>query len=297
MNTQLPLSDVLATLVRREYLEHRLMFVYLPLLFAVAAMAWFTIWLVQDSSAELLLRFPPDSPSTQTAPFPELPRSYLTGFYRNAFNSHYWLYEGLMLMSFWASMAYYYLYTLYQQRKDRSILFWNSFPVSDAQTIASKLLAGLVACHAVYMLCLVAVSLFMELAVSIYAQFAADGGNWQRSLAAIEPVANASMTIVNMPLAILWCLPVYGWLLLVSAWSPRAPFAWATGPWLVIIVGELAVSDRSWVLAKIAQHLVPATQLRLMSETNGHLTELVISVLLGMTFVYAAIRLNRSDDS
>lgn len=294
MNAQLPLSRVMATLVTREFQEHRLMFVYMPLLLALAAMAWFTVWLVQDSSTAFALRFPESLRNEAAPPFPALPSSYLTGFYRNTLNGMFISYEALMLMAFWGSMAYYYLFTLYQQRRDRSILFWNSLPVSDARTIASKLLAGLVACNVLYMLCFVAISVFMHAAVWLYAVFAADGEHWDNYLRIAQPFSSVTQSFLNMPLGVLLALPVYGWLLLASAWSRRAPFAWATGPWLVVILAELAFKDYSWLLDKIAWHLIPLTT---SLPDRVRPTELLVGVVLGLAFIYAATRLNRSDDS
>ena len=40
----------------------------------------------------------------------------------------------------WIVMVFYSLDTLYAERKDKSILFWRSLPVTDAETVISKLL-------------------------------------------------------------------------------------------------------------------------------------------------------------
>ncbi|MEX2326876.1 MAG: hypothetical protein WD558_04030, partial [Pseudomonadales bacterium] len=58
-----------------------------------------------------------------------------------------------LFLSLWLVIAFYLLGSLYDDRKDRSILFWKSMPVSDAMTVASKLLAGLIVAPLIYFQC------------------------------------------------------------------------------------------------------------------------------------------------
>ncbi len=295
----MPWFKVLATLFRRELREHRLLFLYLPLAATLLAMVGFTLWLVQQSG-------PPDTfmsmvergPSPYLTPeqaqaFVQQMQSFLEGWYTDVMSGLYQGFEGVMLMGFWASMAFYYLNTLYQPRKDRSILFWNSLPVSDAQTIASKVLAGLVGCHVVYMLCFAAMDLFVLLAVRTWAGISGAIG-FTDYLRITGPFDNALVSLVMMPVNLLWCLPAYGWLLLASAWPREAPFAWATGPWVIVILVEVALTEKSVVINKIFEHLMP---MELFKLNNGPypVPELVLGAVLGAALIYAAVRLNRSD--
>ena len=59
--------------------------------------------------------------------------------------------------------------SLYEDRKDRSILFWNSMPVSNTATVLIKLVTALVAVPAVYLVCAFIVQVLFLLVVSIAA--------------------------------------------------------------------------------------------------------------------------------
>jgi len=127
--------------------------------------------------------------------------------------------------------SYYLLDCLYAERKDRSILFWKSLPVSDGLTVCSKLLVGLV---------IVPIGVF-ALALLAHLLYTAILGA-RVSLGSLPPVftwstyewlrTEAVMFFVTL-LTVLWWAPIAGYLLLVSAWVRRAPILWATLPFVV----------------------------------------------------------------
>ena len=293
----MPWLKVVATLLLRELREHRLLFLYVPLACTLLAMAGFTLWLVQ-------IYGPPESfmriaeTATFTTPedeqlFAEYFPARVAEWYTPAVQAWYVTYESMLLVAFWGSMAFYYLFTLYQTRKDRSILFWNSLPISDAQTIASKLLAGLIACYSIYLLCLAALELFMLLAVRAWVGFSGAQG-FTEYLNITGPFDHVLTALILMPVNLLWCLPAYGWLLLASAWSREAPFAWATGPWVIVILAELALTDKSLVFNKIFEHLLPLDYFKLNDGVYPE-PELALGAALGTALIFAAVRFNRSD--
>jgi hypothetical protein len=294
----MPWFKVVATLLRRELREHRLLFVYVPLACTVLVLAGFTLWLLQTTGLPELFLEAADTPPARLAP--ELAQNYLRemreireAWYSDILSGIYAGAESLMLLTFWGSMTFYYLYTLYLPRKDRSILFWNSLPVSSGQTITSKLLAGLVSCHIVYMLCFAMMNLFMSLAVWAWVSVTGMEG-FTAYLRETGLFANALASLVMMPVNILWALPAYGWLLLASAWSKEAPFAWTAGPWVVVILIEVALTEKSLVFNKIFEHLLPMEFFKLNDGPYPN-PELVLGAVLGAALIYTAVRLNRSD--
>jgi ABC-2 type transport system permease protein len=119
--------------------------------------------------------------------------------------------------------------SLYEERKDRSILFWKSMPVSDLATVGAKLVSivgvGLAVAFGAAMV-MHAVSAAMGVAT------AASAGVTGLPLGAIaaNTVAIWGAALVTLLVHVGWALPVYAWVLLVSAWAPKAPFIAAFVP-------------------------------------------------------------------
>lgn len=290
-------ARVLATLVKREFSEHRVLFLYAPLAGLAASLVWFCVWLFSDAAtqqAERVVLLDRAVEANRLMLGDEAVQRFWDGFASAVIDVRYHIAEQAMLMLCWASMAYYALYNLYRQRANRSILFWNSLPVSDAQTIASKLLAGPVLGYLCYLLCFAVLDLGMFVIAAMHA-WLTDSQLFARYLQNPTLFADAAEQIIRLPWTVLWALPVFGWLLLASAWAKSAPFAWAIGPWLLVIVVELALNDESWLFDRLAEHLMPIEAILVATSGSTGPLALLVSALLGLFFLVAAVRLNRSD--
>src|SRR5204862_583254 len=142
---------------------------------------------------------------------------------------------------------FYSLDALYGERRDRSILFWKSQPVSDLATVVSKLAIPLI------------ILPLLSFAIAVVTQFTMLLLSSAALLVSGLSVAAfwAHMSFFHMSLILLyhiltvhglWYAPIYGWLLLVSAWAPRAPFVWAFLPPFVIYVVEKIAFNTSHFL-------------------------------------------------
>ena len=137
---------------------------------------------------------------------------------------------------------------LYAERRDRSILFWRSMPVTDARTVLVKLLVGLV---------LVPLGAFAVAAVSGLA------GSAIMALRNHDVVLNGLSVVtlwntadwLRMQLvllygilaAMLWYAPFAAYLMLVSVWARRSPYAWALLPPVLLVVLEYMVFGTHYV--------------------------------------------------
>ena len=138
----------------------------------------------------------------------------------------------LLMASSWpfivlAFVAFFYcLGALYDERKDRSVLFWKSLPVSDAETVLSKAASALLVAPILAVAAGLATMLGFLLVISVV--IALHGGN-PLSLAwgAGSPFTMAGSLLASVPVYALWALPTAGWLLLCSAWARSKPFLWA----------------------------------------------------------------------
>jgi ABC-2 type transport system permease protein len=143
---------------------------------------------------------------------------------------------------------------LHDERRDRSVLFYRSLPVSDTQTVLSKLvLAVWVAPLITIAAILIAqIALLSTFSISAWLRGAAGiGAAWQQ--AGLGGAAVEMLT--GYLLQGLWALPVYAWLLLVSAAVPWAPAVWALLAPLLLVVLEFVLLDSGGLFRAISEHL------------------------------------------
>jgi ABC-2 type transport system permease protein len=127
------------------------------------------------------------------------------------------------------ALPLYLLDCLYAERRDRSILFWKSLPVSDGLTVLSKLLVALlIVPFAVYLLaCLTHLLILSIWGLRVLIHTAPAGVlHWD-----FQAWATLQLDmLLGLVIAVLWYSPIVGALLLISAAARRIPFLWATLP-------------------------------------------------------------------
>lgn len=121
---------------------------------------------------------------------------------------------------------FYALGCLYDDRRDRSVLFWKSLPVSDTQTVLAKaawalLLAPLIS---IVVGLLVGIALWL---VAILGAAAAGAPNPLAMATHSHPFRMLGLMLMTVPMGLLWSLPTIGWLMFCSAWAASKPFLWA----------------------------------------------------------------------
>ena len=225
-------------------------------------------------------------------------------------------------------MFFYCLGALYDERKDRSVLFWKSLPVSDGLTVASKVVFALV----VGPLIAVALALALMLATGVVASvfLLANGGDpvalyWSH----LDLPRIVGMSLAWLPLYLLWSLPTVGWLLLCSAWARSKPFLWALllplGAGLLLgwfeMMTKVQVSEWFWenIVPRLLLGTWPGSHLftahengyGIMANEPNDISEIInrvmswellaspalwIGVAAGIAMIFAAIRLRRWRD-
>jgi ABC-2 type transport system permease protein len=128
----------------------------------------------------------------------------------------------------WLVSIFYCLAALQAERRDRSILFWKSLPVSDLTVVASKAAVPFIIVPAVVLATAVATQMVMLIwgSVVLLLNNINPGVLWRH-----QPLLwNAFVMSYVLVCATLWNAPFWGWLLLVSGWARRMAFLWAVGP-------------------------------------------------------------------
>jgi len=200
----LPPGRTLLTLVRREFWEHRYLW--------LAPLAVAVLLALSPLIGHAELDLPPFGSADSRVALSTLVQWGL------------WV-PLCVVMGF--CLAYYLLDCLYAERKDRSILFWKSLPVSDALTVGSKVLvASAIVPLGVFVLALLTHLLFSTL-LNLRFTF---GNEPLLPLNAVEWLRTEITLLLVLVLAVLWYAPAGAYLLGVSAFARRSPFLWATLP-------------------------------------------------------------------
>jgi ABC-2 type transport system permease protein len=294
----LPSGRTLLTLMRREFWEHRALWLC-PLVVAGVLVLSAVLVRARVDAEDL----------AQLGPFASQQKVAL-------FTIAQWALSMPIVLAASIVLCFYALDCLYAERKDRSILFWKSLPVSDGLTVASKALVAIVVVPlGVYVLAaltgLAFSALFAVRAAVGYAPpvLSWDGLEWLRTEFAL-----LLMTI----LGVLWTAPITGFLILVSALARRSPLVWALVPPLVgsllerIVFGTHYLWDfliyrafGIWhILGLEHSHIINHHNLRpfgtLLEELNWRgafgSVDLWLGVLATVAMLYAAVRLRRYHD-
>ena len=295
-NSELPAPSSNAAATRpfywsvwRELWENRSIYVA-PLIVAavqVFALAISTIGLAERRRAVLLL----DDPVKQRA----------------AIEATYDAAAMMMIFVVFIVGVFYCLDALHGERRDRSILFWKSLPVSDLTTVLSKITIPLVILPVIAFALVVCVQVIMLLISSV--NLLAHGVSPATTFAHFPVFQNWLVVLYGLIAIALWHAPIYGWLLLVSGWARRATFLWAVLPLIVIQIFEKITFNTSY-FGKMLQHrLMGFAPHAFGFHGEGHPTidslvqltpgrylgsaGLWLGLLVAAAFLFAAVRLRR----
>ena len=161
--------------------------------------------------------------------------------------------------------VFYCLGAPHNERRDRSILFWKSLPVSDVTTVLSKASIPLVVLPLIVLAVVVATQIVM-LAVSA-AVLAANGLGTAALQVPMFKVATVELYAVFV--LALWYAPIYGWLFLVSAWARRMAFLWAVLPPLALCIVEHLAFDTSYLFRLLGYRLGGVVDIAFKDLPNG----------------------------
>ena len=138
---------------------------------------------------------------------------------------------------------YYFLVCLFDERRDMSIYFWRSMPVSDAAAISTKLLTGALVIPGIFMLA-ATVTLVLALVLAFIGCIALSVG-YDISIwhvwGSLELFTNVSLVWLSLIPFVLWLFPLFAWLMLMSMFANKAPFLWALLPIIILVLVEAFV--------------------------------------------------------
>ena len=210
---------------------------------------------------------------------------------------------GLMMLTSILVSVFYCLDALHGERRDRSILFWKSLPVSDLTTVLAKASIPLVVLPLLVFAIIVAVQWIMLLVSS--AVLLVQGQSVAEFWTKLSFSRMSLLMFYHLVTAhALWPFPVYCWLLLVSGWARRATFLWAALPLLAIAGVEQIVFHTSHFARLVGSRLIGDTQTAGNMFPTGPMTHITpglfltsaglwIGFAVAAAFLAAAVRLRR----
>lgn len=145
-------------------------------------------------------------------------------------------------------ISIYLLDCLYTERRDRSVLFWKSLPLSDRAVVLSKVSVGLVLVPLGFFVCAALTSLFGSALVRMHGGSLALGMTWSFA----DWLYTQGVILYGMVATVLWYAPFATYLLLVSAWARRSVVAWALMPPILLALLERLLLSTNY-LGRVVQ--------------------------------------------
>jgi ABC-2 type transport system permease protein len=216
--------------------------------------------------------------------------------------------EGLLMVVGMFVGVIYCLDALNGERRDRSILFWKSLPVSDLTTVFAKATIPLAVLPALVVGLSVVTHFVMLLLSSLV--LAGSGLPVAPLWTEVSFVHNSFGLFYHLlTIHVLWHAPIYCWFLLISAWARRAAYLWAFLPPIALGVLEKMIFNTSHFTNFIMYRLAGGMEAMSTGPAGsaflgGHLTPLRFlgtpGLWLGLLFaagcLFAAAQLRRYRD-
>lgn len=267
-----------AWLLKREYWEHRGGFLWAPVITCSVLLFMVLVGMV---IAEAALRMHINDVHINIG----VPLSQLAGAMTPQQVAQFEFGLGASMLGFGSIVGivlgfvlfFYLLGALYNDRSDRSVLFWKSLPISDRDTVLSKVATATVVAPLIAFAALIAMQIGIVVLLSLFVLL--HGGNPFALVlgAPALPLMFVKM-LLALPLNALWMLPTVGWLLACSAATRSKPFLWAL--LLPVMLGALnGVSGLMGMPSLSARIMWDDGVLRLIGSTfQGWVTLLPLGV-------------------
>ena len=215
----------------------------------------------------------------------------------------------LMIVTVFVVSVFYCLDALHGERRDRSILFWKSLPVSDRTAVVAKMGIPLIVLPLLVLAIVVIAQAVMLLASTmvLLRDFDHVAALWSN----VRYFESLLVFFYGLVAIALWHAPLYAWLLLVSAWARRAPVLWAILPLLALMAVERVLFDSTRITAMLGRRLTgwfhaafvfPPKGTKSVTAPLAHITPgeflssptLWLGLVLAALFIAAAVRLRRN---
>ncbi len=228
--------NTMAWLVKREYWEHRGGFLWTPIWVSAVMLVLTVFGIITAEVVRARVEV------NGGVPWKVITERLTAGDLAQAgagLDVAYIALAGILCIPLFFVLFFYLLGSLYDDRRDRSVLFWKSLPVTDTGTVLSKVAAAVLL--APFIAFIVATLAWVGLLVVVAVWAVAHGINPLPAIAASHPFGLFWRMLLTIPVDALWALPTVGWLMFWSAFARSKPFLWA------VLVPLFVLIANSWL--------------------------------------------------
>jgi ABC-2 type transport system permease protein len=319
------MNTTMKWLLRREFWEHKGGFFWAPLVVGSIIVAGTAATIA--AGLALKTRHGMNINGQQVTNFSEVVSPEHKAQVVEALSQGYIVSAAPLLMVMAVVIFFYCLGNLFDERKDRSVLFWKSLPVSDGESVFSKAAMALLAAPLITL----AFSIITGVLVLVLgvAGAGASGLNLAGVFASGATYLAPLQVAAIIPVYLVWALPTVGWLMMVSSWARTKVFLWAVGvPVLTVVLLAWfnAMFDFGWnlewfwknIVGRGLLSIVPGSWFAFVDPVGGVRMEnhnvfdfgylalqswktlasvhAVVGAVLGAGMLYAAARIRRWKD-
>lgn len=307
-------------LLKREFWEHRGSFFTTQIVLGSSILILLIMGLILIFSGVLDVNSSDLAINTGVESLQKLTPDELSAGWKKAFTGLTVLFNVVLFIV----VTFYLLGALADDRKDRSILFWRSMPVTDTATVLSKYASATLLAPAL-MIAALALTQFGLMLIATVMVWMGEGSSWQLVWSPAHPWTVWINLIGAYLVQAVWMAPLFGWFLLASAYSKRRPFLTAVVPIVVFsllenwisLLKSLNLSETfftPFIFNRLSEGPIPMIisnrffdHIRYSSEMHSNqlgnylrlfqTTEMWVGLLIGIGLIAAAIfvRHNRDD--
>ncbi|MEO0412170.1 MAG: hypothetical protein AAF221_10075 [Pseudomonadota bacterium] len=147
------------------------------------------------------------------------------------------------------------LYALYEERTERTILFFKSMPVSDTQVVLAKYLTASFIGPLIAIVVMILLTLVLSVATATVFSVRGIANIW--GFLGDLPLLRLFISFAGYySLYALWVAPIFAYLLMMSALAPRSPFLLALLPVAIIVLAEAILLGSGWLLNEIGARVI-----------------------------------------
>jgi len=223
-----------ATLLKREIWEHRGGFIYTP----IAIVCVLLLLLIMGAGSAYFWQFKIEGSEQMTKGALQLAATNMPPEkLALAVEAFLWGTTLLWQSVLFIVLFFYCIGCLYDDRRDRSVLFWKSMPVSDLQTVGSKAFTALIVAPAFMFAVMVIGQTLLLFALGLV--IALHGGSpTQLIWSHMNPFTVWGQFLGVQGAQVLYLLPLFAWLMLAGSFARGKPFLWAILPPVVLAIVE-----------------------------------------------------------